>query len=118
MTFDNCGEAYVKSSKCSAGQCVEVAPYRKSSQCSAGDCVEVAPYRKSSHSAANGACVEVADYHKSSHSANGGGGCVEVADIPDGVFVRDSKHPDQPPLAFTRDEWAAFLHGVDNGEFV
>ncbi|WP_039629535.1 DUF397 domain-containing protein [Streptomyces sp. 769] len=44
--------------------------------------------------------------------------CVEVADLGDGArAVRDSKHRDLPPLRFTAEEWAAFAHGVRDGEF-
>jgi hypothetical protein len=46
------------------------------------------------------------------------GDCVEVARLPDGrVAVRDSKDPAGPVLRFTPAEWAAFLGGVQNGEF-
>jgi len=43
--------------------------------------------------------------------------CVEVADLPDGVAVRDSKDPGGPVLQFTPGEWRAFLGGVRDGEF-
>jgi hypothetical protein len=33
------------------------------------------------------------------------------------VMVRDSKHPDRPPLRFTELEWLDFTRGVRNGEF-
>jgi hypothetical protein len=46
------------------------------------------------------------------------GNCVEVAALADGgVAVRDSKDPEGPVLTFDRDEWSAFLAGVNNGEF-
>lgn len=46
------------------------------------------------------------------------GDCVEVARLQDGqVAVRDSKDPAGPVLRFTPAEWAAFLGGVQNGEF-
>jgi len=57
----------------------------------------------------------IMDWHKSSYS--GAGNCVEVNIRPVTVFVRDTKHRDQPYLAFTHEEWSAFLHGVKNGEF-
>lgn len=47
----------------------------------------------------------------------GSSACVEVANDTDCVYVRDSKDPDGPALAFTHDEWAAFLAGVRNDEF-
>lgn len=44
------------------------------------------------------------------------GNCVEVARVE--LFaVRDSKDPESPILRFTKDEWAAFTHGVKAGEF-
>lgn len=44
------------------------------------------------------------------------GGCVEVAGTPDAaIAVRDSKDPDGPRLAFTADDWRAFLRQVKDG---
>ena len=43
--------------------------------------------------------------------------CVAVARIDGQVLVRDSKDPDQMPLAFTEAEWSAFLRGAKAGEF-
>ncbi|MCM4078289.1 DUF397 domain-containing protein [Paractinoplanes hotanensis] len=54
-------------------------------------------------------------WRKSSGSLNGD--CVEVAPLPDGVAVRDSKNPDGPMLAFTHSEWRAFIAGAIKGEF-
>ena len=46
------------------------------------------------------------------------GECVEVGASPDGsVLVRDSKDDDRRTLAFTREEWVAFVKGVKAGEF-
>jgi hypothetical protein len=47
------------------------------------------------------------------------GNCVEVVSLPGGtVGVRDSKDGGAGPvLAFTRDEWAAFVGGCKGGEF-
>jgi len=43
--------------------------------------------------------------------------CVEIANTPDGVLMRDSKHPDQEPLRFTPGGWAAFIGRIQAGEF-
>ena len=46
------------------------------------------------------------------------GNCVEVASLPGGqIGVRNSRDTGGPVLAFTSDEWRAFLGGVQNGEF-
>ncbi len=47
------------------------------------------------------------------------GGCVEVGQSPDGsVIVRDSKDAERAvSLAFTSEEWTAFVKGVKAGEF-
>jgi hypothetical protein len=46
------------------------------------------------------------------------GSCVEVGRSPDGtVLVRDTKARAQQPLAFSDEEWAAFVAGVKAGEF-
>lgn len=48
------------------------------------------------------------DWRKSSFSfANGN--CIQVAS---GARVRDSKYPDGPVLAFTRDQWRVFTAAV------
>jgi Domain of unknown function (DUF397) len=56
-------------------------------------------------------------WHKSTASGGGGGDCVEVAVVDDSVLVRNSRDPLGSVLSFTRQEWAAFLEGVNNGEF-
>jgi len=46
------------------------------------------------------------------------GNCVEVGRTSDGVvLVRDTKDRAQEALAFTDEEWAAFVAGVKAGEF-
>ena len=46
------------------------------------------------------------------------GNCVEAASLADGgVGVRNSRDAGGSVLAFTPDEWHAFLGGVRNGEF-
>ena len=47
-----------------------------------------------------------------------GGGCVEVAPLPDGgAVVRGTKDRVREPLTFDKQEWADFVSGVKNGEF-
>jgi Domain of unknown function (DUF397) len=44
--------------------------------------------------------------------------CVEVMEAEAGFYVRDAKDEGHgPALFFTRAEWAAFLAGVNAGEF-
>lgn len=46
------------------------------------------------------------------------GNCVEVGRADDGaVLVRDTKDRALQELAFTADEWRAFVAGVKAGEF-
>jgi hypothetical protein len=56
------------------------------------------------------------NWHKSSHST-AQGNCVEVAPLPGGAVVRDSKDPAGPALRFSADAWRAFIAGVRDGEF-
>jgi hypothetical protein len=56
---------------------------------------------------ASGTCVQAAYL-----SACAGGECVAVAHDEGMIAVRDSKHPEQPPLIFSPDEWRTFLAGV------
>ena len=57
-----------------------------------------------------------AAWHKSSFSGPNGN-CVEAAELPAGVAVRNSRFPDGPALLFTEAEWDAFLRGVKGGDF-
>jgi hypothetical protein len=54
-------------------------------------------------------------WRKSSHS--GQENCLVVRPAAGGVEVRDSKNPGGAVLAFTRDEWLAFVAGAKAGEF-
>jgi hypothetical protein len=47
----------------------------------------------------------------------GTGACVELAVATETIFVRNSRYPDGPALAYTRDEISAFLDGAKKGEF-
>ena len=58
---------------------------------------------------------ETPQWQKSSYC--GTSACIEVAQTSDAVLVRDSKNPQVAPLAFTTDEWVAFVKGVKAGEF-
>jgi hypothetical protein len=57
-----------------------------------------------------------AEWRKSTRSG-GQGNCVEVADTPSAIGVRDSKDPSGPILVFARTEWQTFIDGVKTGEF-
>ena len=48
------------------------------------------------------------EWFTSSHSGSDGGNCVEVATCTDTIHVRDSKDPEGPALAFTREAWGSF----------
>ncbi|MFB8234954.1 DUF397 domain-containing protein [Kitasatospora purpeofusca] len=48
-------------------------------------------------------------WFKSSHSTNEDAQCVEVAETPDVVHVRDSKDKTGPQLAFQPAAWQAFV---------
>ncbi|MGI8335522.1 DUF397 domain-containing protein [Actinomadura scrupuli] len=51
-------------------------------------------------------------WRKATRSTNNGGACVEVAGLPGGVAVRDSKNPYGPVLLFRRDAFRAFADRV------
>jgi hypothetical protein len=53
-------------------------------------------------------------WRKASTSGQGAN-CVEVAPIPDGIAVRDSKDPSGPVLSFTADEWARLVESMKSG---
>jgi len=58
----------------------------------------------------------VIDFQVSSYCSYGN--CVAVGRSADGVvLVRDTKDRAQQALAFTDEEWAAFVAGVKAGEF-
>ncbi|MEV0455106.1 DUF397 domain-containing protein [Catellatospora methionotrophica] len=55
-------------------------------------------------------------WRKSTHS-DPDNACVEVAEVPVGMAVRDSKDPSGPALIFITVEWNAFVSGVKAGDF-
>jgi hypothetical protein len=54
-------------------------------------------------------------WFKSTQSSESAG-CVEV-NVGPTVRVRDSKNPDGPRLAFSRQAWQEFVQGVRDGAF-
>ena len=60
--------------------------------------------------------LDGATWRKSTYSNGTGGNCVEVADLPDGRAVRDSRHREGPVLVFTSDTWRAFVQGIESRE--
>jgi hypothetical protein len=71
-------------------------------------------WRKSSHSGANeDNCVEITSFwRKSSRSGANEDSCVEVARADRLVAVRDSKHPHDEMLVFSRTGLHALLTGI------
>lgn len=68
-------------------------------------------------SGAGAGVIQGARWRKSRRSG-GNGNCVEVACLSSGqVAMRNSRFPDGPVLVYTREEIAAFLGGVKDGEF-
>ncbi|MEU0942649.1 DUF397 domain-containing protein [Streptomyces canus] len=55
--------------------------------------------------------VEQLTWFKSSYSDGEGGECLEVAQTPDTIHLRDSKHPypTGPHLTLSPTAWSAFL---------
>lgn len=62
-----------------------------------------------------------AGWRKSSFSGGGGmggGDCVEVAPLKDGrIALRNSKHPEQGSVLFTRAAMGAWSRAIKAGEF-
>ncbi len=56
-------------------------------------------------------------WRTSSYTNGGGGQCVEVADLPAGVLVRDTKDRTRPPIHCSAPAWRAFTRAVRAGEF-
>ncbi|MGC5028379.1 DUF397 domain-containing protein [Micromonospora sp. DT229] len=53
-------------------------------------------------------------WRKSTRSDSNGGACVEVADLHNGVAVRDSKDKIGPVLAFDAQGWRTFIDSLKN----
>jgi Domain of unknown function (DUF397) len=68
-------------------------------------------WRESRHSATNNESVEVTVTDDAAAVS------AHKADAGRLILMRDSKNPDGPVLAFTEDEWRAFIAGVKDGEF-
>lgn len=49
------------------------------------------------------------DWRKSSRSGEAGDNCVELAELPNGVGIRDSKDPDGLKLLMGRGDFAALM---------
>ena len=54
-------------------------------------------------------------WHKSSYSSGNGGNCIEVAETPTTVLVRDTQHRNLGYLVFPLTEWTLFLRNLENG---
>lgn len=61
--------------------------------------------------------LDGATWRKSTYSNGTGGNCVEVADLPGGRAVRDSKHAAGPVLGLSHKEWQIFTAAVKAGRF-
>ncbi|MFC5745934.1 DUF397 domain-containing protein [Actinomadura rugatobispora] len=53
-------------------------------------------------------------WRKSSYSAANGGDCIEVADLPTAIGVRDSKDPDGPQLHIPHDAFKQLTKAIKN----
>ncbi|MGC4805920.1 DUF397 domain-containing protein [Micromonospora sp. DT233] len=54
-------------------------------------------------------------WHKSSRSGANDSNCVEVAELPAALAVRDSKDPAGPVLLFGPAAWSSFVAGLRAG---
>ena len=55
------------------------------------------------------------EWRKSSYSADDGGECVEVAEMPGRMAIRDSKNPDGPVLLLSPAAFGDFVTAAANG---
>jgi hypothetical protein len=58
--------------------------------------------------------ISAAKWRKSSHSGGQGGQCVELAEVVDGIAIRDSKDPDGPKLMVNRSDFKRFAEALRN----
>ncbi|MDQ8701298.1 DUF397 domain-containing protein [Streptomyces sp. LHD-70] len=56
-----------------------------------------------------------ATWRKSSYSGTTGGDCVEIAELPTRIAVRDSKNPDGGAFTVSPDAFAAFVADAKRG---
>ncbi|WP_106396856.1 DUF397 domain-containing protein [Actinocorallia populi] len=63
----------------------------------------------------NSLSPQVARWRKSSYSGPTGGECVELAVLPAGVLVRDSKNPDAAHLTFGCAVFGGLVRGMRAG---
>jgi hypothetical protein len=61
---------------------------------------------------ADPACWRNASFRRSSFSGSNGGACVEVAQVPAMLGIRDSKNTDGPVLALPAGQGRLFLAAV------
>ncbi|MET9776173.1 DUF397 domain-containing protein [Streptomyces sp. NPDC006367] len=55
-------------------------------------------------------------WYKSSYSDGTGNNCIEAAELPTKIGVRDSKDKQGPALIFPRNSWTSFVTSVRDGE--
>jgi hypothetical protein len=55
-------------------------------------------------------------WRTSTFGSGNGDGCVEVAPIPDGIAVRDTKDRTRTPHTYSRPAWESLLAAVRTGE--
>ena len=57
-----------------------------------------------------------ATFRKSSYSTGNGSNCIELAALPGGVAVRDSKHSEGDVLTFTLSALASLTTAIKRGD--